>query len=311
MSIVMDMEKQIEKIEQQLSCLDSKSPQNEKLRSELIQLIAKIQKDTYDNLEPNDKVYLARHPLRPNAQYYINDLFSNFVEMRGDRLYGDDSSILGGVGLFEGIPVTIIAQMKGTTLDENIKRNFGMPHPEGFRKAQRLATQAEKFGRPIITFIDTPGAYPGIGAEERGQAEAIAQCLMKFMELTVPVIAIIIGEGGSGGALALSIADFIVMFEHSIYSILSPEGFASILWKDSSRAKEAAKIMKLTAQDLQQFGIIDAIIKEPIGGLHLCTGNVLAQLREVLSRELRSLIYKEKILLLQHRYEKFRAIESV
>jgi len=301
-----EMEKQIKGLEQQLSQLDSTDPQNEKIRLELVQLIAKIQKETYANLTPEDKVYLARHPLRPNANYYLKGLFKNFIELHGDRLYGDDRSILGGIGLLRDIPVTVIAQMKGKTVEENINHNFGMPHPEGYRKVQRLAKQAEKFGRPVITFIDTPGAYPGIGAEERGQAEAIAQCLMLFMELKVPIIAIVIGEGGSGGALALSVADHIMMFEHSIYSVLSPEGFASILWKDATRAGEAAKLMKLTAQDLHQFGMIDTIVKEPVGGIHTWPDYVVTQLKEVIYKELTQLRSQKKQVLLEHRYKKFR-----
>lgn len=302
------METLIRQLKQQLLTLDESDIKNEALRDELMQLIANAEREAYEKLEPEDKVYLARHPLRPNAICYIDALFDDFMEMHGDRHYGDDQSIIGGVGVFQGIPVTIIGQVKGKTLEENMRHNFGMPHPEGYRKALRLAKQAEKFGRPIITFIDTPGAYPGIGAEERGQAEAIATSLKTFMALTVPIIAIIIGEGGSGGALALSVADRIMMLEHSIYSVLSPEGFASILWKDASRAKEAAKLMKLTAQDLHQLGVIDTLIEEPVGGLHTQVDFVMTQLKEVLDKELAKLIGQEKSTLLQQRYEKFRTM---
>ena len=303
-----NMEKLIDQLKQQLLELDESEIKNETLRNELMQLIGNAEQESYGKLEPEDKVYLARHSLRPNAWCYIDALFSDFMEMHGDRCYGDDQSIIGGVGSFQGIPVTIISQVKGKTLEENMKHNFGMPHPEGYRKALRLAKQAEKFDRPIITFIDTPGAYPGIGAEERGQAEAIAKCLMTFMELTVPIIAVVIGEGGSGGALALSIADRIMMLEHSIYSVLSPEGFASILWKDAGRAKEAAKLMKLTAEDLHQLGVIDALVEEPVGGIHTQVDFVMTQLRERLHEELKALIEQEKNVLLQHRYDKFRGM---
>jgi len=307
------METLIGQLRTQLLALDESETKNETLRNELMQLIVNAEQEAYGNLDPEDKVYLARHPLRPNAKCYIDTLFDDFMEMHGDRHYGDDQSIIGGIGLFQGIPVTIIGQVKGKTLEENMKHNFGMPHPEGYRKALRLAKQAEKFGRPIITFIDTPGAYPGVGAEERGQAEAIAMNLMTFMELTVPIVAVVIGEGGSGGALALSIADRIMMLEHSIYSVLSPEGFASILWKDATRAKEAAKLMKLTAQDLHQLGVVDTLIKEPVGGIHTQIDFVMAQLREILHKELKKLIEQEKDTLLQQRYDKFRtmAIPSI
>ena len=215
-----------------------------------------------------DKVLLARHQNRPTALEFINYMSPDFIELHGDRLYRDDKSIIGGIGTIDGKPFTIIAQQKGKNLEENLERNFAMPHPEGYRKALRLMKQAEKFKRPIITIIDTPGAYPGIGAEERGQGHAIAENLLVMSELRVPVIAVVIGEGGSGGALALGVADKVLMLENAIYSILSPEGYASIIWKDSSKAPEAAEIMKLTAKDLEEFDIIDGIIKEPLGGAH-------------------------------------------
>jgi acetyl-CoA carboxylase carboxyl transferase subunit alpha len=215
-----------------------------------------------------DRVLLARHTSRPRAWDYINFLSPDFMELHGDRLFKDDKSIVAGIGTIDGIPFTIIAQQKGKSLDENIERNFAMPHPEGYRKALRLMKQAEKFKRPIITMIDTPGAYPGIGAEERGQGQAIAMNLLEMSNLTVPVIAIVIGEGGSGGALALGVANKVLMLENSIYSILSPEGYATILWKDSSKAIQAAEAMKLTSYDLMDFEIIDGIIKEPLGGAH-------------------------------------------
>ncbi|MFU8787362.1 MAG: acetyl-CoA carboxylase carboxyltransferase subunit alpha, partial [Candidatus Izemoplasmataceae bacterium] len=215
-----------------------------------------------------DRVLLARHQQRPNAKAFIDNVFDDFIELHGDRSFADDRAIIGGIGMINNIPVTIIAQQKGTTTEENIACNFAMAHPEGYRKALRLMKQAEKFNRPIITFIDTPGAYPGIGAEARGQGEAIARNLYEMSDLGVPIIAIVIGEGGSGGALAIGMGNEVFMLENSIYSILSPEGYASILWKDSTKAKEAAEVMKLTSFDLEELGIIDGIIKEPLGGAH-------------------------------------------
>ena len=212
-----------------------------------------------------DRVILARKTDRPKALDYINSIFEDFIELHGDRNFADDKAIVGGIATFEGRPVTVIGEQKGKKAKENMERNFGMPNPEAYRKALRLMKQAEKFNRPIITFIDTPGAYPGMGAEERGQGEAIARNMYEMSKLRVPIICIVIGEGSSGGALAIAVGDKIVMLENAIYSILSPEGFASILYKDASKAKEAAEDMKATAEDLKKFGIIDKIIKEPEG----------------------------------------------
>ncbi|WP_461207001.1 acetyl-CoA carboxylase carboxyltransferase subunit alpha [Clostridium sp. DL1XJH146] len=227
-----------------------------------------LKENVYDKLTAMDKLTLSRMIERPTALEFIEEIFDDFIELHGDRQFRDDLCIVGGIGKLNGIPVTIIGQQKGRNTKENVKRNFGMPNPEGYRKALRLMKQAEKFKRPVICFIDTPGAYPGLGAEERGQGEAIARNLMEISVLKTPVISIVIGEGGSGGALAISIADQIWMLEHAVYSILSPEGFASILWKDASRAKEAAKIMKITAQDLKELKVIDKVVKEPLGGAH-------------------------------------------
>lgn len=217
-------------------------------------------------LTPAEKVALARQTGRPGTLDYIQALFTDFFEQKGDRLCGDDPSILGGIALFHGRAVTVIGHRKGRNLAENTRCNFGMPTPEGYRKAQRLMQQADKFGRPIITFVDTPGAYPGLEAEARGQGEAIARSLAVMSQLSVPLIAVITGEGGSGGALALAMGNTVLMLEHAVYSVLSPEGFASILWKDPSRSKEACSVMKLTAQDLLDLGVIDGIIPEPAQG---------------------------------------------
>lgn len=281
---------------------------NTKYYEELDAEIKRVQKETYENLSAWDRVYLARHADRPKAQDYIDLMFDDFYEMHGDRKYGDDAAIIGGIATFQGIPVTIIAQSKGKTLEENLKKNFGMVNPEGYRKAIRLAKQAEKFNRPIITLVDTSGAYPGKGAEERGQAQAIAECLFEFSNLKTPVICVVLSEGGSGGALALSIGDRIVMLENAIYSILSPEGFASILWKDDSRVKEAAEVMKLTSFDLLEKGIIDAIVKEPLGGAQKCIELVVNQLEKYISEELNHLMKKKEKTLLDERYIKYRKI---
>ena len=283
---------------------DSNSPYYEQLDSE----IKRVQKETYENLSAWDRVYLARHADRPKAQDYIELLFEDFYEMHGDRRFGDDAAIIGGIATFQGMPVTVLAQSKGKTLDENLKKNFGMVNPEGYRKAIRLAKQAEKFHRPIITLVDTSGAYPGKGAEERGQAQAIAECLFEFSNLKTPVICIVLSEGGSGGALALSIGDRIVMLENAVYSILSPEGFASILWKDGSRAQEAAEVMKLTSYDLLEKQIVDAIVKEPLGGAQECIELVVNQLQQYIKEQLNVLMKKKEKTLLEERYDKYRRI---
>ncbi len=218
------------------------------------------------DLTAAQRVALARNPKRPGTADFIAALFTDFFEQRGDRLCREDPSILGGVALFHGVPVTVIGHRKGRDLQENLRCNFGMPSPEGYRKAQRLMKAAEKFGRPVITFIDTPGAYPGLEAEARGQGEAIASCLAVMSGLNVPLIAVVTGEGGSGGALALAMGNTVLMLENAVYSVLSPEGFASILWKDSSRAEEACGVMKLTAADLFGLGVIDSVLPEPEGG---------------------------------------------
>ena len=259
-------------------------------------------------LTAEDRVFLARHPERPHIDEIVDALFTDFFEQCGDRQCKEDAAILGGVALFHGQPVTVIGHRKGSTLEENLRCNFGMPGPEGYRKALRLMKQAEKFDRPIITFIDTPGAYPGKDAEERGQGEAIARNLMEMSGLTVPVIAVVTGEGSSGGALALGVANRILMLENAVYSVLSPEGFASILWKDPSRSGEACEIMKLTAQDLYKDGIVEEIIPEPVGGAQRAHGVLFGNLDEALQRQLRSLARMNGRQLAEQRYQKFRQI---
>ncbi|WP_417044302.1 acetyl-CoA carboxylase carboxyltransferase subunit alpha [Dysosmobacter sp.] len=253
-----------------------------------------------------ERVAIARHPQRPNISDYIGALFTDFFECKGDRLCGEDAAILGGVALFHGRPVTVIGTRKGKTLEENLQCNFGMPNPEGYRKALRLMRQAEKFRRPIITFIDTSGAYPGLEAEARGQGEAIARNLMEMSRLTVPVVAVITGEGNSGGALALGVGNRVLMLENAVYAILSPEGFASILWKDASRHAEACELMKLTAPDLKALGVIDDIIPEPEGGAHLSPAITFRQVDHALVRHLSELSKESGAALAAQRYQKFR-----
>ncbi|WP_242866774.1 acetyl-CoA carboxylase carboxyltransferase subunit alpha [Abyssisolibacter fermentans] len=270
-----------------------------------------IKQEIYLNLTPWDKVKLSRLQARPTALDYISNIFDTFIELHGDRTFADDPSIIGGLAKFGDRVVTVIGQQKGKNTKENIYRNFGMPHPEGYRKALRLMKQAQKFNRPIVCFIDTPGAFCGIGAEERCQGEAIAKNLFEMIALDVPIISIVIGEGGSGGALALSVSDEIWMLEHSVYSILSPEGFASILWKDSSKAEEASKIMKITAQDLEKYKILDRIIEEPLGGVHKDIKKCTQQIKTLLEETLTKLSSIDKTTLKLKRYEKYRSIGEV
>lgn len=270
--------------------------------------LEKLEKDIYDNLKPWDRVQIARHPNRPTTLDYISLLFEDFFECHGDRAYGDDEAIVGGIARFHGLPVTVIGHQRGKDTKDNIRRNFGMPHPEGYRKALRLMKQAEKFKRPIICFIDTKGAYPGKAAEERGQSEAIARNLFEMAGLKVPVITIVIGEGGSGGALALGVGNYIHMLENSTYSVISPEGAAAILWKDASLAKRAAETMKITAPDLKQLGIIDEIIPEVKGGAQKDVKAQASEMGKTLKHSLRNLLSLTEEELVANRYEKYRTI---
>ena len=258
------------------------------------------------NIKAYDRLVIARMVERPTTLDYIDKIFTNFFELHGDRLFKDDKSIVGGIGLLNNSPVTIIGIQKGKDLKENMDRNFGSPHPEGYRKALRLMKQAEKFNRPIVCFINTSGAYCGVGAEERGQGEAIAKNLIEIAQIKVPIISIIIGEGGSGGALALACGDRVWMLENSVYSILSPEGFASILLKDPSKSKEVAEIMGITAYDLYEKGVIVKIIKEAKGGAHKSLDLIAIAIKEELINELKILSSKTKEELLEERYQRFR-----
>lgn len=307
---MLEFEKELKQIEDKIHELEKLS-KNTQVDADielagLYKKVTKMKNQAYNNMTPWEKVCTARLADRPTALDYINRIFDDFIEFHGDRNFGDDPSIVGGIARLGSLSVTVIGQQKGRTTKENIQRNFGMPHPEGYRKALRLMKQAEKFGRPIICFIDTPGAFCGIGAEERGQGEAIAKNLLELSGLKVPIIAIVIGEGGSGGALAIGVADQVWMFEHSIYSILSPEGFSSILWKDASRAKEAAGVMKLTAQDLKGFGVIEKVIEEPVGGAHKDVDEMANRLKGSLENEMQKLMKMSEEELLNSRYEKLR-----
>jgi acetyl-CoA carboxylase carboxyl transferase subunit alpha len=248
---------------------------------------------------------------RPNAMDYIKHIFTNFIELHGDRAFRDDLSIVGGLARLEGLPVTVIGHRKGRDTKDNLKFNFGMPHPEGYRKALRLMKQAEKFKRPIITFIDTPGAYPGIGAEERGQGEAIARNLAEISALEVPIIAVLIGEGGSGGALALQVSDRFIMLENAVFSVITAEGCASILFKDAGRAKEAAEALKLTAKDLVGFGIADEVVPEPPGGAHYDPETTIQRVKATILKHLGEIVNLPTEQLLQERFNRYRRIGAI
>jgi acetyl-CoA carboxylase carboxyl transferase subunit alpha len=254
------------------------------------------------------RVELARHPQRPYALDYIHRIFTGFIELHGDRFFGDDPALVGGLGLLEGRPVTILANQKGRTLKENKYRNYGMANPEGYRKALRLAQQAEKFRRPIVTFVDTSGAYPGLGAEERGIGEAIARNLRDFSQLKTPIVCIIIGEGGSGGALGLCVGDKIYMLENAIYSVISPEGCASILLRDAARAKDAAAMLRITSEDLLDFKVINGIIPEPPGGAHQDPDAAAGIIKHILVKELQDLGDRNPSVLVRYRNQKIRKI---
>jgi acetyl-CoA carboxylase carboxyl transferase subunit alpha len=270
-----------------------------------------VEQEVYGTMSPWDRVQVARHKERPTTLDYIPHLFTQFLECHGDRLYGDDEAIVAGIAKFQGTPVTVIGHQRGRDTKENLRRNFGMPHPEGYRKALRLMKQAEKFNRPVICFIDTKGAYPGKQAEERGQSEAIARNLYEMAGLTVPIVCIIIGEGASGGALAIGVGNHIHMFENSWFSVISPEGASALLWKDSGLAKRAAETMKITAPDLEGFGIIDEMIPEIKGGAHHDPEAQAAEIRATLSNSLKQLLKLSPEELVEDRREKYRKIGRV
>ncbi len=310
----LDFEKPIRELEEKIEKLASaESPKSgaqdeiRKLRSKL----AQVEHELYGSLTPWQRTQLARHPQRPTTLDYVNELCRDFQELHGDRLFGDDRAIVGGFARFNDRSVMIIGHQKGKTLKERMQRNFGMPNPEGYRKALRLMKLAEKFGRPVMTFIDTPGAYPGIGAEERGQAEAIARNLLVMSRLSVPIISIVIGEGGSGGALALGVTDRILMLEHSVYSVISPEGCAAILWDNPAKVPDAAAALKMTAQDLVGLGIVDEVIPEPVGGAHRGPRAVADRVAKVLTNHLYQLTELSTDQLVSQREQKYRKMGIV
>lgn len=272
---------------------------------------AKLEEEIYGNLNAPQKMQIARLAGRPTALDYINRIFTDFLELHGDRLFGDDLAVIGGIAKLDGIPVTVVGHQKGKDTKENILRNFGMPHPEGFRKALRLMKQADKFGRPIVTFIDTPGAYPGNAAEERGQSEAIARNLLEMASFRVPIVCVVIGEGGSGGALALGVGNRVLMLENAIYSVISPNGAASILWKDASLADKAAETMRITAKDMAELGVAEEIIPEPKGGAHKDPEGQAERVKEALLRHLKELMEMSGEELRRQRFEKFRQIGEI
>jgi len=309
----LEFEKPIVDLEIQLKELErSAFTANGDHRGEIRRLKRKIntmRKEVLDKLTSWQRTQLARHPNRPYALDYIGFMTSDFTELHGDRVFGDDAAIVAGIGRLNGrLPMVsaFIGHQKGRETREKVLRNFGMPRPEGYRKALRVMKLAEKFGYPVITLIDTPGAFPGIDAEARGQGEAIARNLLEMSRLKVPIVAVVVGEGGSGGALALGLADRVIMLENSIYSVISPEGCASILWKSPEKAAEAAEALKLTAPDLKMFGVIDEILKEPLGGAHREPERVAAMVRRCVTRHLTELSSLPVDVLLEQRYEKFR-----
>ncbi len=301
---LIDLEKRIEELEIIAHDDDSFNPELAKLKKKA----DKLRTEIFSNLSSWHRAKLSRHPNRPYTLDYLELIFDDFIELHGDRNFRDDPAIVGGIATLDGQTVVVIGHQKGRDTKDKIYRNFGMPNPEGYRKALRLMEMAERFGKPIITFIDTPGAYPGIGAEERGQGEAIARNLREMSTLRVPIICTVIGEGGSGGALALGVGDIVQMMENSIYSVISPEGCAAILWKSGDKASEAADALKITALDLLELGVIDNIIPEPPGGAHRDVALAAQELKGSLLEGLRELKEIDADLLLERRYEKFRKL---
>ena len=312
---MLDFEKPLFEIRNKIDSLKESQEKNEvDLQDEIDMLEASLKRETtkvYTNLKPWNRVQIARLPERPTTLDYIPYIFDSFIELHGDRSFRDDPAMIGGIGYLDGKSVTVIGQQRGKDTKDNIYRNFGMAHPEGYRKALRLMKQAEKFNRPIFTFIDTKGAYPGKAAEERGQSESIAKNLMEMASLTVPVIAVVIGEGGSGGALGIGISNRVLMLENSTYSVISPEGAAALLWKDSNLAQIAAETMKITALDLLDLGIIDEVINEPLGGAQKDEEVQALSIKKMFLKHLNELKQLTPEELANDRFEKFRKIGSV
>ena len=304
------LEKPVLELEAQIRALEM-DPSQAKERDKLQKKLDKLKADLFTHLTDWQRAQLARHPKRPYTLDYLERICERFDELHGDRRFGDDAAIVAGLGWIEGNPVMVIGQQKGRDTKQKIIRNFGMPKPEGYRKALRLMKLAEKFKRPVLCLIDTPGAYPGVDAEERGQAEAIARNLLEMAKLRVPVVAVVIGEGGSGGALALGVADRVLMMENAIYSVISPEGCASILWKDAAQAPKAAAALKLTAPHLLELGVIDGIVKEPLGGAHSDFDASAAALKDAIIEAFSELADLPEEALVEARYQKFARMGSV
>ncbi len=308
-----EFERPIAELVKEIEALETQAddPRVQKKLRRLRRKLTTYRRQIYSRLTPWEIVQVARHPNRPYTLDYIRMIFDDFIELHGDRRFGDDPAIVGGIAFFKGQPVAVIGHQKGRDMQEKMYRNFGMPHPEGYRKALRIMKLAEKFRRPVITFVDTPGAYPGIGAEARGQAQAIAENLREMARLRTPILVFVIGEGGSGGALGIAVGDRIYMLQYAIYSVISPEGCASILWRDAGRAKEAAETLRLTANDLLKFGVIDEIIAEPLGGAHADPEDTARRIAAAIERGLAELQGVAIDTLLERRYAKFRQMGVV
>lgn len=308
----LEFEKQIVELEAKIAELRKVSDDKDvNIADEINRMESKVSrllKQTYGKLSPAQKVSVARHPERPHFSNYVTHLIEDFTPLAGDRLFGEDKALLGGLGRFEGQSVVIIGHERGHDTESRIKHNFGMARPEGYRKAQRLIDMAEQFNMPIITLVDTAGAYPGVGAEERGQSEAIARSIEKCLKVKVPIVSVIIGEGGSGGAIAIAAADRVYMLEHSIYSVISPEGCASILWRSAAHSQDAAEALKLTAQDLKSLKLIDDIIPEPLGGAHRDASTVITATGKHISKALSDIGGKKPAKLVQARHDKYLAM---
>jgi acetyl-CoA carboxylase carboxyl transferase subunit alpha len=306
----LDFEKPLVELEREIEHLRrlsrEKSIHSDHQLRPLEEKLRRLQGDLFSNLNPWQVTQLAKHIDRPKTSHYIQAMTEDFIEFHGDRTYGDDPAIIGGLCKLDGRPIVLIGQQKGSDARDMVYRNFGMAHPEGYRKALRLMQTAERFRKPILTLIDTPGAYPGVGAEERGQSEAIARNLMTMAALRTPIITVVIGEGGSGGALAIGVADRVLMFEYSVYSVISPKGCAAILWRDGEKEKSAAESLRLTARDLHRLGVIDEVVKEPLGGAHRDPREMVRSLKEAVTRHLREIETLPIEELLDRRYRKFR-----
>lgn len=311
MQYYLEFEKPLAELERKIQELRDFSTDTVDLKTEVAKLEKKAEKmreNIFSNLTRWQTAQVARHINRPFTMDYINRIFTDFTELHGDRNFGDDHAIVGGAARLDNEPVMVIGHQKGRDTKEKVYRNFGMPNPEGYRKALRLMEMAERFRLPIITFVDTPGAFPGIGAEERGQAEAIARNLREMSRLSVPIIVVITGEGGSGGALAIAVGDRVLMLEHSVYAVISPEGCAAILWSDGTKGEQAAEALKLTAGDIKELGVSDEIVREPLGGAHRDHEAMARTLHEALTRNLKELREIPADRLVEERYQKFRAM---